>query len=282
MPISQLSLLTVFRKCQGISDDLMSRLSVLLSSSLPSEAVAVQQKSYVTYTLSSLFDSSASPPMITLLESRNLLAAAGTTGFRTWDACLHLGSYLSSPKCSVPIANKTILELGAGTGYLSILCAKYLGASHVTATDGADTVVSEMGTNFYLNELQDESRITAKELQWGYPLLGGEQIEWNSGRKIDVVLGADVTYDETAHPALVATFGELEELYPGVVIVIAATVRNEKTFEKFLKSCNGNGFVVQDIQFPVQKPEVQAGPFYTEGILIQLFCIMKKTTNVVI
>lgn len=272
-------LLTIFYKCQGISDDLMSRLSVLFSSSLPSEAVAAQRRSYVTYTLSLLSNDSPSPPTITLLEARHLLAAAGVTGHRTWEAGLHLGSYLSSPNCSIPIANKSILELGAGTGYLSILCAKYLGASHVTATDGADIVVSDMATNFYLNGLQDASQINAMELKWGYPLIGGEQREWNSGRKIDVVLGADVTYDGTNNPALVATLGELEEMYPGVMIVIAAIVRNENTFERLLKILEGNGFELREIDFPVQKPEEQEGPFYLGGAPIRICCITRKTKD---
>jgi predicted nicotinamide N-methyase len=216
-----------------------------------------------------------SPPTITLLEARNLLAATGTTGFRTWEACLHLGAYLCSPSCAIPIANKNILELGAGTGYLSILCAKHLRAAHVTVTDGSDTIVADLTTNFFLNGLQDDPVIEAKELKWGQALLGGEQAEWNQGRPVDVVLGADVTYDSKGIPALVATLGDLVEMFPTAKILIAATIRNEETFGNFAKVCGLNHFAVEAISFPVIPPENQDGPFYWDGIPIKLFNIRK-------
>jgi hypothetical protein len=79
---------------QEVSDDLMNCLSSLFASSVPPEAVSAQQKSYVTYTLSLLPLQDQATPSITLLEARNLVAAFGTTGLRTWEAALHLGNYL--------------------------------------------------------------------------------------------------------------------------------------------------------------------------------------------
>ena len=72
----------------------MSLLPVLLSAPLPSEAASVQQKHYVTYSLSLLdhgLGESDEAPSITLLENRSLISAGGTTGLRTWEAALHLG-----------------------------------------------------------------------------------------------------------------------------------------------------------------------------------------------
>jgi len=112
----------------------MNHLSSLLFKSIPPEATAVQQKSYVTYTLSALPVISGTTPIITLLEARNLLTASGILGLRTWEAALYFGNYLSQNPSL--IEGKSILELGAGTGYVSILCSKYLGASHILATDG--------------------------------------------------------------------------------------------------------------------------------------------------
>ncbi|KAI9735410.1 MAG: hypothetical protein M1818_006416 [Claussenomyces sp. TS43310] len=264
----------------GISDGLMSRLSVLLSSAVPPEAVAAQQKTYVTYTLSSLPPRSSQisrvqHPIITLLESRNLIAAAGTTGLRTWEASLHLGSFLCSSRCPVNIAGKTVLELGAGTGFLSILCARYLDAVHVTATDGSDTVVSELPTNFYLNNLQDASQIYATELIWGHALMGGETAEWNLGRKIDVVLGADVTYDSSVIPSLVATVVDLINLFPEVKVILGATIRKESSFQYFLRVCAANSLAVEDIPFEVPKADLQTGPFYANKFPIKLCSLAK-------
>ena len=234
----------------------MNSLSSLLSSRVPSEADSAQQKSFVTYTLSSLPSISEGIPTITLHEARNLVAAASTTGLRTWEAALHLGNYLCT-HATVFVQGKSILELGAGTGYISVLCSRHLGASHVLSTDGSDDVVASLSTNFYLNDLQDETTIEGKELKWGQALLGGEHPQWNAGRQIDLVLGADLTYDESAIPALISTFGEVFDLYPRVEIIIAATVRNPTTFERFLETCRGNRYVVQEVEFGIPREDVQ-------------------------
>lgn len=172
----------------------MAVLSVLLALPLPSEIMAAQQKSYVTYTPSMLNTSGRrahTPAQITLLESRDLISASGTTGLRTWEAALHLGQFLNA---NPPlILGKSILELGTGTGYVSILCAKFLAPSLVIASDGSDYVVENLPENFFLNSLQDSERIRAMDVKWGHALVGTEDEHWNGGKSIDVVLGADVT-----------------------------------------------------------------------------------------
>jgi threonine dehydrogenase-like Zn-dependent dehydrogenase len=173
----------------------------------------------------------------------------------------------------VLVRGKSILELGAGTGYVSLLCAKHLGATHVIATDGSDDIVASLSTNFYLNGLQDSTVIEGKELKWGQALVGGEDPAWNAGRTIDLVLGADLTYDGSGIPALVSTFGDLFELYPTMKIIYAATIRNPTTFEKFLEACRANKYIVEEIIYEIEKIELQEGPFYSDQIPIQLCLI---------
>jgi hypothetical protein len=256
----------------------MNSLSSLLSSRVPSDADLAQQKSFVTYTISPLPSNFNDIPTITLHESRNVVAAAGTTGLRTWEAALHLGNYLCK-NADTLVYGKSILELGVGTGYVSVLCAKHLGASHVLSTDGSDDVISGLSTNFYLNGLQDDTIIEGKELKWGQALLGGEHPQWNAGRHIDLVLGADLTYDGSSIPALVSTFGELFDLYPRIKIIIAATIRNPTTFQRFLEACRGNRYAVEDIEFEVPKEEMQEGPFYSNKDPIQLCIITKPSVD---
>ncbi len=275
LPFS-ISILT--QSAQGIDDDLMEAFASLLVLSIPAEYDSVQQKSYVTYSLSSLSLQNGNLPTTTLLEARNLVAASGTTGLRTWEAALHLGNYLCANEDL--IRGKSILELGAGTGYISILCSKHLGAGHVLATDGSDDVVSSLSTNFYLNGLQDSSKIEGKELKWGWALTAGEHSEWNAGRKIDFVIGADLTYDISVIPALVGTFDELCTLHSEAKVLYAGTVRNPKTFDLFLDACRRSKFVVEDIEFPMIKAGEQAGPFHSDKVPIQLCMISRcpKTT----
>ncbi|KAH6897330.1 putative methyltransferase-domain-containing protein [Thelonectria olida] len=258
----------------GVSDELMSALSLLLATPLPSEATSVQQKCYVTYRLSALdntetLDGSGEtkPHQITLFENRSLISASGTTGLRTWEAALHLGTYLC--KNSNAVKGKRILELGAGTGYLSILCA-ILGAAHVIASDGSDDVINNLPENLFLNNLQDSATVTPMEVKWGHALVGTEEDKWNGGRAVDVVLGADITYDQSVIPALVGTLLDVFDLYPSVEVYISATQRNEKTFHVFLDKCKGNGLTVQDLAFQLPGLESQEGPFYNDKVPIRI------------
>lgn len=256
---------------QGVSDDLMSTLSVLLSTPLPPEASSVQQKCYVTYYLSALAKSQAAvkeEPRVTLLESRSLISAAGTTGLRTWEAALHLGTYLCENRSIVK--DKRILELGAGTGYLSIMCACFLESYHVIASDGSDDVINNLPENIYLNGLQDSSRISPMDVKWGHALLGTEEESWNGGRPVDVVLGADITYDDSVIPALVGTLLEVLALHPQVQVYISATQRNERTFQVFLDRCQQNGLRVDDLHVEVPSRAQQAGPFYNHQVPIRI------------
>lgn len=171
---------------QEISDDLSAALTTLMSKNLPAEANAVQKQAYVTYNFSGSL--SREPLTITLLEFRSVISGSGTTGLRTWEAALHFGSYLVSQGQQL-IKGKRVLELGAGTGLLSILCAKWLEAEHTTATDGDDGVVEALQSNAFLNGLQDSDRFDSRSLKWGRVLDEGEGGEQ---RVVDVVIGADI------------------------------------------------------------------------------------------
>jgi predicted nicotinamide N-methyase len=274
----------------------MSALSAKLATPLPPEASSVQQKCYVTYYHPSAPSDADAQPLekagynhITLLESRSLISAGGTTGLRTWEAALHLGRFL----CAHPdiVRGRHILELGAGTGYLSILCARHLEAAHVIASDGSDDVLYNLPDNLFLNELEHTSSatitsqeqvsvphesqatygtVTLMDIKWGYALLGTEEEKWNGGRPVDVVLGADVTYDRSVIPSLVGTVLELFALYPQVEVYISATQRNRDTFQVFLDVCQGHGLKVDDFEFKVPAKEDQEGPFYSDEVEIRI------------
>lgn len=182
---------------QEISDALMSHLSSLIASDLPGELIAAQQKSYVTFTCLppetyTIDEDYRAEPTITLLERRNLISGSLTTGFRTWEAALHLGSYLLSSRGRDLIKDKSILELGAGTGFLAILAAKHLQARHVTTTDGDESVVEALKENLFLNGLDDEKRVIASVLRWGHGLKGTWVEEDCEDWPYDVIIGADI------------------------------------------------------------------------------------------
>lgn len=246
---------------QEISDSLVLHLSHLMATELPSETTAVQQRKYVTFSCPfpgvDIDDTDSAPGRtITLLERPNLIFGSLTTGFRTWEASMHLGTYLLTPEIAELIRGRNVLELGVGTGFTSILCAKMLKAGHVTATDGDESVIEAFKENLFLNDLDDGIGITASVLRWGRGLRGTWVEEDCEMYPYDVVLGSDIvswrdhrlvnlhtltmwfkTYDKTAVSALVATLRFLFEMRPSIQVIIAGTVRNAETFEMFRQAC---------------------------------------------
>ncbi|CAK4032432.1 -lysine N-methyltransferase EEF2KMT [Lecanosticta acicola] len=270
-----------------ISDDLMSRLSSLMSAELPAESTAVQQKSYVTFTcLPSPAEGGeefAKEPTITLLERRHLISGSLTTGFRTWEAALHLGSYFLSAAGQDLIRDNSILELGAGTGFLSILAAKHLHARHVTTTDGDEGVVEALRENLFLNGLDDGQRVNTSILRWGHGLKGTWVEEDCESHPYDLVIGADITYEKTAISALVATLRFLFELRPNVKVLISGAVRNADTFETFRNACFRNEFQVIEQDFKPKPMREQTSLFCATAVPLKIVCIQqgaRETANV--
>jgi predicted nicotinamide N-methyase len=170
----------------------MSTLAELMFSPMPDDATAAQQRNWVTYTpLAQTSSISDKEPELKLLENRAVISGAGTTGLRTWEAALHLSSYLlSSPELIASVKGKKVIELGAGTGLLSILCASHLEAAHVTATDGDEGVVQALHENAAFNDVKDAMDIGV--LWWGRALKGSWMFEKDPSVSCDLVLGADV------------------------------------------------------------------------------------------
>ncbi|KAF1961934.1 hypothetical protein CC80DRAFT_436379 [Byssothecium circinans] len=264
-----------------LSDDLMTALSSLLASGVPSESDSAQQKAYVTYAFfaSSTIQNYPEEKTVTLLESRAVISSSGTTGLRTWEAALHLGAFLCSKSGQDLIRGKRVFELGAGTGMLSILCAKHLEASGVVSTDGDEAVVDAIKTNAFLNRVDynnsSRSVVRTAALRWGWPLYATTFAEDYGMQVPDVALGADVTYDRNVIPALVSSLRELFELNSCLHVFIAATIRNEQTFETFLNACRRNRFSLDLVEFPPGPGQHQDGPFYPTSIPISIWEITR-------
>lgn len=237
-------------------------------------------KSILTYSLPHTTQDVAANSIF-IEESPNLLASSGTTGFRTWDACLHLATYLSSEGKSL-IIGKSVLELGVGTGLLSIICAGPLSAAYVLATDGdphvGRTIESNNGVNHHLarhsrRQIPLESRI----LEWGSSATLGSVLPSKGGNVLyDTILGADITYSLDSLEALASTLSGLADLCPTAEIIISATIRNEDTFDIFLAHCLEHGLSVYDIDFRCPRFELQSGLFHSLDPPIRIVRIKKE------
>ncbi|EPX72691.1 methyltransferase [Schizosaccharomyces octosporus yFS286] len=152
---------------------------------------------------------------VRVYESQNVLLREGTTGARTWEAGMALAELLYHN----PINPGTrVVELGAGTGLVSILCSK-MGAS-VLATDGDNNVCQGIKRNAHLNGCD----IPVQRLLWGVdpPVYA------------DLVLASDVTYEGDLR-CLATTMNDLITVNPCCKILLAATLRRQETIDNFLR-----------------------------------------------
>ncbi|MCJ1409024.1 hypothetical protein MMC19_003101 [Ptychographa xylographoides] len=253
-----------------ILDDLVECLGQLMSRSQVSPTIAAQKKSFVTYTMPIIMEHA---PVIITLEARALLASSGTTGLRTWEAALRLATFLSIEEGTQLVKNKNIIELGAGTGLLSILCTKYLGSKFVLATDGSGEVVDDMATNVFINGLEDSDKLETAGLAWGHALVDGVEQRFDGDRKLDIILGADLTYDQGSIMPLVSTIQDLFTMYPEAKAIISATVRNDETLRVFEQACYDQKFAVQLYSVSIPPQDQQIGFFHTSKVPIRIYGI---------
>lgn len=151
-----------------------------------------QKLSYIRYTAPKASCGRRNDQFVITLENRNLILASRTTGFRTWEAALHLGTYLTTPEGRSLIEEKNVVELGSGTGLLSMYCLKCLGARRVTATDRDPALISSIKDCAIRNDLS-RSRIDAEIWEWGTPLQPNHPPSSKEPYKsFDVALGADL------------------------------------------------------------------------------------------
>ncbi|OJD14442.1 hypothetical protein AJ78_05210 [Emergomyces pasteurianus Ep9510] len=225
-----------------ILDDLMTSYSDLISFPRQSPFEEAQKLSYIRYTAPRDLDSQGShnDQYIITSEKRNVIFAAGTTGFRTWEAALHLGTYLSTTAGRSLIEEKKIIELGSGTGFLSMYCVKCLGAQSVTATDRDPALVSNIKDCAMRNNISG-SRINAGIWEWGTPF---QPVQLSSSGEpdqlFDVALGADLIYDPDLVSLLLSTLRDLFDKHGVKVFIMSSTHRNPETFNAFLNACGAS------------------------------------------
>ena len=159
----------------------------LVSQPKASHLQQVQQLAYIKYTapLHGELEHERERHTIVTSESRGLILSSGTTGFRTWEAALHLGTLLSTPAGEALVRGKKVIELGAGTGFLSLFCAKYLGVDHVVVTDREQTLINSIQDSVHRNQL-DHTTICPAIWEWGTSL------ECCPSESFDIALGADL------------------------------------------------------------------------------------------
>ncbi|XP_059409434.1 uncharacterized protein LOC132143328 isoform X2 [Carassius carassius] len=151
-----------------------------------------------------------------------------------WPAALALCRYLESNQVTVDLVDKAVLEIGAGTGLVSIV-ASLLGA-WVTATDLPE-VLGNLGSNLSRNT-RGRCRYTPQvaALSWGYEL---DKTFPRSVYRYDYILAADVVYHHDFLAELLVTMRHFCQ--PGTTLIWANKTRFDSDLvfvENFKKTFN--------------------------------------------
>lgn len=168
---------------------------------------------------------------IYIAESPGQIGLSG----KVWDAGFVLTEYLSAPDKKHIVAGKTVLELGAGTGIVSICCA-LLGASHIYCTD-FPSVCPLIDVNIMLNGVQAHAQ--------AYPLVWGEQDLHAELLDCDVVLMSDVVYDPVGYEPLVVTLEQITDARPSAYVMMAH--RHRHPDDKIFFETLDRSFTVTDL-----------------------------------
>ncbi|XP_035807232.1 protein-lysine methyltransferase METTL21C [Amphiprion ocellaris] len=158
-----------------------------------------------------------------------------------WPAASALCHYLDTHRQQPSLVDKTVLEIGAGTGLVSVV-ASLLGA-WVTATDLPE-YLSNLKVNLCRNT-RSRCRHTPQvaALSWGYDL---EDTHPSSVYRYDYVLAADVVYHHDFLDELLATMKHFCK--PGTTIIWANLVRfaTDLTFTENFKKAFHTSLLAED------------------------------------
>ncbi|WWD02929.1 hypothetical protein V865_000972 [Kwoniella europaea PYCC6329] len=232
---------------------------------------------------------------IVLLEEQ-IAIQGGTTGLRTWTAALHLAHHiLRHPHlifCDSELFYRGVLELGAGTGFLSILCAQ-LGPDVISTDLGVEsdanpadeidieqhheqngesrTPLGRLKCNVELNSIGD--RVSVKALDWTDASLLPEERPSIWSKLVEerrTIVAADVIYDPDLVPPLVNAIDVLLDDDGQNQAIISATVRNQETFDKFLITCGYHHLQVSFIEVPPMnenEDDIEGRPTFWDSAL---------------
>ncbi|SMN21983.1 similar to Saccharomyces cerevisiae YJR129C EFM3 Putative protein of unknown function [Maudiozyma saulgeensis] len=174
---------------------------------------------------------------VDIYEKPNLISASGTTGFRTWEASLFLCEYILQNE--ILFKDQNILELGCGTGICSILLEKMQYPQKIYVTDGDSELISnQLVRNFELNKISrdNNSNIVLQRLWWNEDKIPND---------IDIVIGADITFDASLFDSLCQCL--LECLTYCKICLISATIRNQDTTDSFILTTKKLGMKIEEI-----------------------------------
>lgn len=177
------------------------------------------------------------PEIISVKETPQIISE-GTTGLSAWQAGIFLADWMTCNRRR--FEGKRLLELGSGTGATGLIIIKSCGPQEIILSDCHERVLGLLRDNVELNGCQD-SVVRVVDLNWCDPSPTLDSLAIDP----DVVLAADVVYDDTIFRPLVELLLILLRRKRSIEIFLAATVRNKETLTAFLRMAEESGLQVE-------------------------------------
>ncbi|NXK47036.1 EF2KT methyltransferase, partial [Chauna torquata] len=224
---------------------------------------------------------------VTLAESEAIISQ-GTTGLVTWDAALYLAEW--AIENSIVFSNRTVLELGSGTGFTGLAICKTCNPKAYIFSDYHHCVLKQLTENIRLNgfalepettnQIQTESQgQEAEGMNYRQPKLIVSELDWGSvtGKQLldlqpDVIIAADVVYDPEITLALTGVLQKLSTFRADrkpPEVYIAFTIRNPDTYHLFQASLDKVGIGWQII--PGHSNSIFLDDMQSNVTILQLF-----------
>lgn len=164
-----------------------------------SDVEQVQKLDFVKYTAPEVTTATTDPTetdprTVVTSESPSLILSSGTTGFRTWEAALHMATYLATDRDAAQrfVRGKRVIELGAGTGLVALFLARFLEPSRVIATDREEGLVARLGEGALMNGIPRGGLLSSEVLVWGEEVPGAWFGSAGGDEFVDTAVGADL------------------------------------------------------------------------------------------
>uniref|UniRef100_A0A8C6I9B1 Eukaryotic elongation factor 2 lysine methyltransferase n=1 Tax=Mus spicilegus TaxID=10103 RepID=A0A8C6I9B1_MUSSI len=187
---------------------------------------------------------------VTLSES-TAIVSHGTTGLVTWDAALYLAEWaIENPAA---FTDRTILELGSGTGLTGLAICKACCPRAYIFSDCHAQVLEQLRGNVLLNGFSLEphtpidagsSKVTVAQLDWDE--VTASQL---SAFQADVVIAADVLYCWEMTLSLVRVLKMLEDCQRKSApdVYVAYTIRSQDTDKLFIEELDRAGIYWEEV-----------------------------------
>lgn len=190
------------------------------------------------------------------------------TGTFLWNGGLELADEILSPTSDLKdlLNDKDVLELGAGTGIVSMaLLLSNNAPNHISITDGAQEVleVCNMNIEDNVNTKLNIENVMNKQVQFGktkkHLNFQVGQLRWGNKQDIelwkklsinhkgyDVIIGSEIAYEGKSVPLLLETIKQLANRENMIIFRLTRDLTNidlrEDGFDDFLKTLKTNGF----------------------------------------